>query len=139
MRRGFLAVTRVLSLMVTIGSVLILSAQAPTPPNPVGEWNLKTDAQGQITNFTLTITKEGEKFKGKVASEQYGAQELADLKYENGTLTYTRNLEIGGQGIAMAFKGKIEGDKLTGAYDLMGVELPVTGSRKVPASAAPAK
>ena len=67
-------------------------------PNPVGEWNLKTDAQGQITNFTLTITKEGEAFKGKVASEQYGAQELTDLKYENGTLTYTRNLEIGGQG-----------------------------------------
>ncbi len=139
MRRGFLAETRILSLMVTIGSVLILSAQAPTPPNPVGEWNLKTDAQGQITNFTLTITKVGEALKGKVASEQYGAQELTDLKYENGTLTYTRNLEIGGQGIAMAFKGKIEGDKLTGAYDLMGVELPVTGSRKVPGSVAPAK
>ena len=138
MRRGFLAETRILSLMVTIGFALILSAQAPAP-NPVGEWNLKTDAQGQITNFTLTITKEGEVFKGKVASEQYGAQELTDLKYENGTLTYTRNLEIGGQGIAMAFKGKIEGDKLTGAYDLMGVELPVTGSRKVPGSVAPAK
>jgi hypothetical protein len=139
MRRGVFAETRILSLMVTIGLVLILSAQAPTPPNPVGEWNLKTDAQGQVTNFTLTITKEGEAFKGKVASEQYGAQELTDLKYENGTLTYTRNLEIGGQGVAMAFKGKIEGDKLTGAYDLMGVELPVTGSRKVPGSVAPAK
>ena len=138
MRRGFLAETRILSLMVTIGFVLILSAQAPTQ-NPVGEWNLKTEAQGQVTNFTLTITREGEALKGKVASEQYGAQELTDLKYDNGPLTYTRNLEIGGQGIAMAFKGKIEGDKLTGAYDLMGVELPVTGSRKVPGSVAPAK
>ena len=80
------------------------TAQAP---NPVGEWNLQTDAQGQITKFTLTITKEGDTFKGKVASEQYGPQDLKDFKVENGTVTYTRNLEIGGQAVAMAFKGTI--------------------------------
>ena len=64
---------------------------------------------------------------------QYGAQDLTDLKFENDTLTYTRNLEIGGQAISMAFKGKIEGDKLTGTYDVMGLELPVKGSRKTAA------
>jgi hypothetical protein len=103
------------------------TAQAP---NPVGEWNLQSDAQGQITKFTLTISKEGDVFKGKVASEQYGPQDLKDLKVENGTVTYTRNLEIAGQAVAMTFKGQIEGDKLTGAYTVQGIELPVTGSRK---------
>jgi hypothetical protein len=103
---------------------------AAQAPNPVGEWNLQTDAQGQITKFTLTITKEGDTFKGKVASEQYGPQDLKDFKVENGTVTYTRNLEIAGQAVAMAFKGMIVGDKLTGAYTLQGVELPVTGTRK---------
>jgi hypothetical protein len=111
--------------------LFIFSAAAQTP-NPVGEWNLQSDAQGQITKFTLTVTKEGDALKGKVVSETYGSQDLNDLKFENGSLTFTRNLEIGGQAVAMAFKGKIEGDKLTGNYSLEGFDIPVTGSRKTP-------
>ena len=114
-----------------------IMAQAP---DPVGEWNLTSDAQGQVTKFTLTITKAGETLKGKIVSEVYGAQDLTDLKVENGTVTYTRKLEIGGQAVEMLFKGKIEGDKLTGAYTLEGFEIPVTGTRKTAAPAgAPAK
>jgi hypothetical protein len=110
------------------------AALAQKPQDPVGQWNLEADAQGQISKFILTITKEGAVLKGKIASETYGAQDLTDLKFENDTLTYTRNLEIGGQAVAMAFKGKIEGDKLTGTYDVMGLELPVKGSRKTAGS-----
>ena len=105
-------------------------ALAQKAQDPVGQWNLQADAQGEISKFTLTITKEGAVLKGKIASEQYGPQDLTDLKFENDVLTYTRNLDLGGQVIAMAFKGKIEGDKLTGTYDIMGLELPVTGTRK---------
>jgi hypothetical protein len=123
---------RLIAVAVAVAVVLTGAAAAQTA-NPVGEWNLQTDAQGQITKFTLTITREGGAFKGKVASEQYGAQNLTDLKVENGMVTYTRNLDVGGQVIAMTFKGNIEGDKLTGAYTVQGVELPVTGSRN-PAS-----
>ena len=113
----------------------VLMAQAP---NPFGEWDLQTDVQGQITKFTLTITKDGEAIKGKIASETYGAQDLSDLKFENGTVTYTRKLDVGGQIVEMLFKGKIEGDKMTGAYSVQGVDLPVSGNRK-PAPAGPAK
>jgi hypothetical protein len=109
--------------------LFIFSATAQTP-SPVGEWNLQSDAQGQITKFTLTVSKEGDALKGKVVSEMYGSQDLKDLKFENGSLTFTRNLEIGGQAVAMAFKGTIEGDKLTGNYSLEGFDIPVTGSRK---------
>ena len=112
------------------GIFLAAVALAQTKPDPVGQWNLQSDAQGQISKFTLTITKEGAVLKGKIASEQYGPQDLTDLKFENDTLTYTRNLDLGGQAIEMAFKGKIDGDKLTGTYSVMGLELPVTGSRK---------
>ena len=98
--------------------------------DPVGEWALQTTAQGQITPFTLTITREGNILKGKAASEAYGSQVLTDFKYTNGELTYTRTIEVGGQPIVMNFKGKIDGDKMTGAYNLQGVDLPVTGSRK---------
>jgi hypothetical protein len=117
----------IVTLAVTLSLSLVARAQSP---NPVGQWNLQSDAQGQITKFTLTITKEGDTFKGKVASEQYGAQDLKDLKVDNGTVTYTRNLEIAGQAVTMAFKGTIEGDKLTGAYTVQGIELPVTGTRE---------
>ena len=121
--------------LLPLGILLAFSAVAYAQ-DPLGEWNLQSDAQGQITNFTLTITKAGEALKGKVVSEQYGNEDLMDLKFENGALTYTRNLNIGGQAVPMAFKGKIEGDKLTGAYSVQGIEIPVTGSRKKPAATA---
>jgi hypothetical protein len=110
-----------------VALVMPVAAQAP---DPVGVWNMQTDAQGQVSPFTLTITKEGNVLKGKIASELYGNQDLPDLKFENGTLTYTRKLDIGGQAVEMLFKGKIEGDKVTGAYTIMEIELPVTGTRK---------
>ena len=119
-------------LLAALVSIFVIAAQAA---NPVGDWSLQSDAQGNVTNFTLTITKDGEVLKGKIVSETYGNEDLKDLKFENGTLTYTRNLEIGGQAAAMAFKGKSEGDKLTGTYSIQGFEIPVTGSRKTAAPA----
>jgi hypothetical protein len=113
--------------------VSMAAAQAPAA-DPVGVWNLQADAQGQVSAFTLTITKEGTALKGKISSELYGNQDLADLKFEKDTLTYTRKLDIGGQAAEMLFKGKIEGDKMTGAYSIQGLEIPVTGSRKTAAA-----
>ena len=125
MHQRFLAVLRILALALLV----TLSATAQTQ-DPVGDWNLQSDAQGQVTNFVLTITKTADGFKGKVSSEQYGPQELTDLKVQNGIVTYTRKLEIGGQAVAMAFTGRIDGDKMTGSYNLQGFEIPVTGGRK---------
>ena len=119
-----------LALLVACCGIIALSAIPAMAQEPVGEWALESNAQGQITPFTLTITKENNVLKGKITSEQYGSQNLTDLKFANGELTYTRNLEIGGQAVTMNFKGKIEGDKLTGAYVVQGFELPVTGNRK---------
>ena len=119
------------SVAMRLGLLLLLVVSiAAQAQEPVGVWNLQADAQGQVSPFTLTITKEGTTLKGKIASEIYGSQDLTDLKFENGTLTYTRKLEIGGQAAEMLFKGKIEGDKMTGAYSIPGVDIPVTGSRK---------
>lgn len=128
---------RVQSIAMRLGLVLLLavSAAAQAAPDPVGVWNMQADAQGQVSPFTLTITKEGNVLKGKIASELYGNQDLPDLKFEKGTLTYTRKLDFGGQTIDMVFTGKIEGDKVTGAYIVEGMEIPVTGARKAPAPA----
>jgi hypothetical protein len=91
---------------------------------------MQTDVQGQITKFTLTVAKEGETLKARIASEQYGPQDLSDFKFENGTITFTRKLDVAGQAVEMLFKGKIDGDKIAGAYSVQGVDLPVTGTRK---------
>jgi len=123
--------SRLLVVLVIGVFTFVLVAQAPSP---VGEWNMQTDVQGQITKFTLTVAREGETFKAKVASEQYGPQDLSDFKFENATITFTRHLDVGGQAIEMLFKGKIEGDKIAGAYSVQGVDLPVTGTRKTAAT-----
>jgi hypothetical protein len=131
---------RVHSITITLGLLLLLTVSAAAQAqDPVGVWNMQADAQGQVSPFVLTITKEGNALKGKIASELYGNQDLTDLKFENGTLTYTRKLEFGGQVAEMVFKGKIEGDKVTGAYVIEGMEIPVTGSRKTATAGAPAK
>jgi hypothetical protein len=132
----FLFKSRIVCRSLLAMGILLAFSAVGYAQDPVGEWNLQSDAQGQISNFTLTITKAGEALKGKIVSEQYGNEDLADLKFENGTLTYTRNLLVGGEVIPLAFKGKIEGDKLTGAYSVQGLEIPVTGSRKKPAAPA---
>ena len=127
---------RLHSIGIQLGLVLLLHISAVAQEqNPVGVWSMQADAQGQVSPFTLTITKEGNVLKGKIASELYGGQDLADLKYENGALTYTRKLEFDGQSAVMTFKGKIEGDKVTGSYIFEGTEIPVTGSRKQPPTA----
>jgi len=133
MNRRFVAGIRTLAIVFTF--TIVAMAQAA---NPVGEWNLQSDAQGTITKFTLTITKVGDVLKGKVVSEAYGTQDLTDPKVENGTVTFTRNLDLGGTAVPMAFKGKIEGDKMMGAYTVQEFEIPVTGTRKTLAPA-PAK
>jgi hypothetical protein len=122
-------IKRIFALIMPFAIVLVFAAPAHAQ-DPVGEWNLQSDAQGQVTNFVLTVTREAGVLKGKIASETFGNQNLADFKFEAGTVTYTRNLDVGGQAIALLFKGKIEGDKLTGTYTVEGVEIPVTGSRK---------
>jgi hypothetical protein len=126
-------VKRVFALIMPVAIILVFAATGRAQ-DPVGEWNLQSDAQGQVTKFVLTVTKEGEVLKGKIASETYGNQTLGDFKFEagTGTITYTRNLDVGGQVIPLLFKGKIEGDKLTGVYTVEGVEIPVTGTRKKP-------
>jgi hypothetical protein len=126
-------IKRVFVLIVPVAIILVFAASGHAQ-DPVGEWALQSDAQGQVNNFVLTVTKEGEVLKGKIASETFGNQNLADFKFEaaTGTITYTRNLDVGGQTVALLFKGKIEGDKLTGTYTVEGVEIPVAGKRKPP-------
>jgi hypothetical protein len=124
-------IKRVLALIMPAAIILVFAATGRAQ-DPVGEWNLQSDAQGQITKFVLTVTREEGVLKAKIASETFGNQNLADFKFEAGTITYTRNLDVGGQVIPLLFKGEIEGDKLTGAYSVQGVEIPVTGTRKPP-------
>src|SRR5688572_17328063 len=82
--------------LLQLGILLSFSAVAYAQ-DPVGEWNLQSDAQGQITNFTLTITKVGEALKGTVVSEQYGKEDLADLKFENGARSEEHTSELQSQ------------------------------------------
>jgi hypothetical protein len=131
---------RVQSIAVTFGLGLVLAISAAAQAqDPLGVWNMQADAQGQTSPFTLTITKEGNVLKGKIASELYGNQDLTDLKFESGALTYSRKLVFDGQTAEMVFKGKIDGDKITGAYTIEGLEIPVTGSRKSTTQGTPAK
>jgi hypothetical protein len=124
-------IKRVFALIMPVAIILVFAATGRAQ-DPVGEWNLQSDAQGQITKFVLTVTREAGVLKGKIASETFGDQNLADFKFEAGTITYTRNLDVGGQVVPLLFKGKIEGDKLTGTYTVQGLEIPVTGTRKPP-------
>jgi hypothetical protein len=135
-RRVSIALRQAATALALCFSIITIAAAQTPNPNPVGEWDLQSDAQGQITKFTLSITKDGDVYKGKASSEAYGSEELKDLKVEGAVVTYTRNLPIADQVVPMTFKGTIDGDKLTGAYSILGQELPVTGGRKGTAAAA---
>jgi len=100
----------------------------------VGEWQMKIEAGDRTLEPVVTITKDGEKYKGKYVSGQEFSAELSDLKVENNQLIFNVAGEVNGTKIKADYKGRPYGDKIQGsiAYVLgdNSGDIEFTGTRK---------
>jgi hypothetical protein len=100
----------------------------------VGEWQLKIETSDRTLEPVVTITKEGDKFKGKYVSGQEVSLDVTDLKVENNHLVFNVSGEFNGTKIKADYKGRPYGDNIQGniAYvlgDTSG-DIEFTGARK---------
>jgi hypothetical protein len=110
-----------------------LAGAQPSKADPVGTWKCEYNI-GEKREATLVIKKDGDKLAGTMTFQDKQEAKLKDLKSKDGELTFSLDRELMGNKIAVSYKLKVDGDKLTGkgALDLMGEkrEFDIEGKRE---------
>lgn len=100
----------------------------------VGEWQMKIETGDRTLEPVITISKEGDKYKGKYVSGQEFTADVTDIKVENNELKFNVSGEVNGTKIKADYKGRPYGDKIQGsiAYVLgdNSGDIEFTGTRK---------
>jgi hypothetical protein len=93
-----------------------------------GQWEMKMEFGGRESFATMTISKEADgSFAGR-----WGSNELSNVKFENGKLTFVRIIRFGDQEFSMDYVGTLKEGKITGQMSSDRGEFAVNGSRKKP-------
>jgi hypothetical protein len=93
----------------------------------LGNWDVETE-DGQYT-FEFIFSVENDTLKGVFIGSS-GEAEMEDLTYELNKLTFTVNVEAGGQSMAIDFSATIEGKTLEGMLSLQFGEANIIGKKK---------
>ena len=83
----------------------------------VGKWKLRIDANGNIMEPVLTVTKDGDKLKADYVLGNDVKIQAKDVKIEKNELTFTIETDFEGAKIKADFMGRPYGDKLKGSID----------------------
>jgi predicted RNA-binding protein len=83
----------------------------------VGKWKLRIDANGNVMEPVLTVTKDGEKLKASYALGADTQIEAKDVKIEKNELTFTIETDFQGSKIKADFMGRPYGDTIKGSID----------------------
>jgi len=81
---------------------------------PVGTWKCEYEIGEMKRTSTMTIKKDGDKFAGTMSWADQKDEKLKDLKFKDGTLTFSAVRKLMGQEIPIDYKLKIDDDKLKG-------------------------
>jgi len=100
----------------------------------VGKWKLRIDANGNVMEPILTITKEGDQLKANYALGNDVKIDAKDVKIEKNELTFTVEADFQGSRIKADFMGSPQGDKIKGSIDYAlgndAGEVEFTGERR---------
>ena len=102
-------------------------AQAQKYEALLGVWDAETD--GAQYTFVFTFTLEDGKLAG-VFEGQSGEVEMQSLAFEDNRVTFTVEIDAGGQGMAIDFEATIDGDNLEGMLSMEFGEAPITGAKR---------
>jgi hypothetical protein len=86
--------------------------------DPVGTWKCEYEIGDQKRMYTLTIKKDGDKFAGTMSWPEQKDAKLKDVKFKDGELSFSAVREIMDMKLDIAYKLKIDGDKLKGKAEV---------------------
>jgi hypothetical protein len=102
--------------------------------DPVGTWKCEYEIGDMKRTATLTIKKDGDKFAGTMSWPDQKEAKLKDVKFKDGTLTFSAEREVMDNKFNVEYKLSIDGDKLKGkaAVEIMGEkrEIDIGGKRE---------
>jgi hypothetical protein len=124
----------------TIGKTLILvclislvqTSLALAAEDITGEWEMTMDFGGRPSYAMLTISKNAD---GSL-SGKWGSDDLSDVKFQDGKLTFVRTIQFGDQEFSMDYAGTLKDGKITGEMSSDRGEFDVNGVRFKPKSPA---
>jgi len=92
----------------------------------VGSWKLTVDSQLGVNERDLVINDD---MTGKYSGD-IGSFDVTNVKVDGDAVSFDMTLELQGQSLPATFKGKIDGDSLTGELDVGVGVASVTGKRQ---------
>ena len=95
-----------------------------------GTWQLTLNIGDRQVNPTLVIKANDNNKLSAVWQSQRGQQELSDVTFKAGKLTFKRTREFQGQQRESSFEGTIKGNKLTGKLTSQRGEIEIEGQRQ---------
>ena len=102
-------------------------AQAQKYEALLGEWDAETE--GAQYTFVFTFTLEEGTLAG-VFEGQSGEVEMQNLTFEDSRVTFTVEIDAGGQSMIIDFEATIDGDSLEGMLSMEFGEAPITGTKR---------
>lgn len=107
--------------------IAVLSACAAGGGNPfVGTWDTVATSPLGDQAATWVIADDG---TGMMNSDQ-GNQAVEGIVVEGNNVSFTLDIDAGGQFLSLSFTGVIDGDTLTGAFGSDFGDFAVTGTRQ---------
>ena len=84
-----------------------------------GVWDTVVESPQGAINVTTTFKQDGEKVTGTQASQMGEAALEGTLSGVD--LKYAISIDMGGQTMTIAFAGKVDGDTISGVFDMGGM------------------
>lgn len=79
-----------------------------------GEWEISYEGRQGTQTATVKIAKGSDGSLSGTWTTQRGENELSNIKYDGGVLTFSRHVEFGGNSMDFSYSGTIDGDSIKG-------------------------
>jgi len=101
--------------------------RSPRTSRAVGSWAIKYKVGEREITGTLVIKADKERNLSAEWQSRRGENQITDMKYERGSLTFKRKSKYGDREFESTFEGTVRGDTLSGAFKSTRGELPAEG------------
>ena len=91
----------------------------PATVDVTGVWDMSVETPNGVIENVATLKQEGEKLTGTIASQ------MGEIAMEGtvvgSEIKWILNIDMGGQQMAIAFAGKVEGESMAGLFEMGGM------------------
>jgi hypothetical protein len=113
--------------------LLVQTSFALAAEDITGRWEMMMNIGGRDSYAILTISKNTD---GSLAGKWGSRDNLSDVKFQDGKLTFVRTIQFGDQEFSMDYAGTLKDGKITGTMSSDQGEFAVNGARFKPKSPA---